>query len=38
MVAVIQLIVHSVMKNVTHGGSNTASSAQYYEHSNTQLQ
>jgi len=34
-VAIIKLIVHSVMNTAAHSGSNTAYSAQCYEHSNT---
>jgi hypothetical protein len=38
MWAVIQLIVHSVMNTPAHSGSNTAYSAQIYEHTSTQWQ
>ena len=33
--AVIQLIVHNVLNTAAHSGSNTAYSAQFYEHSST---
>ena len=33
--AVLQLIVHSVMKAAAHSGSTTVYSAQFYEHSST---